>query len=976
MRLYNFVSKSNSSLANAPTAAGVLKGISEDDWQAWLARGEILPLGAGDVLFEEGDPGDTVFLVIEGHLQIRLTRPDGSVIVLADAKRGDLVGEHYLFVSQAGGRRGSTVQASQPSRLLRWSGQAFLDFVDHQPGLAERLRNRTEERESGNLARRGQILRVLSGMDAVDPTDIVRMSAGATIFEEGEEGDAAYVVVAGVVEIVRANDQGRVLLEAGAGQCFGERALLTRDRRNAGARAKTEVVLLRLSRQRFLQLQSKSEEFRALIEGVDFVYRLPAHGVALTYASEHGGLPSVERLYRLDDGRRLRSTWVPEPKVFVLRSLLEGQADPLLVARTLRWPSVDESNALGAVLRRALLLDGDGRLLGVDGGGDWSDLPWLIERTVEGDRLSAREEEIFLATGRVRRPMDDAAVGDGDAIVCRCLGASAGSLKDKIAGGCSTLSSLQSATGCGTVCGGCVPALKSMLGQGEWVPVQVVARGGRQGDDVQAYQLVPDWPLPEPWETGQHIVVSGLIDGHWIARSYTLTAPPAPHAAPEIAVKREPHGLFSRWLLDGDPMLKEVRVGAPRGAAVWTPEILDTVCFVAGIGVTPALAIVRSAVSAHARGGKTFSIHIDYTGRHLASMAFVDELQMAAASLPGLSLRLRESATEGRLNEEGVARVVKSHPHALYFVCGPIPYMDAVVQALRSGGVPDRAIYEESFAHSGAPFHAQAAVDGGDGFGPSALRPTPPGQPATSRPVFIRRAYQTALVLALLLVAVVNLPWALALWPTGHPTPGHEALACEDCHRQAPGTTRQQLQAKVKHFLGLRAENVAWHHQPVGNAECTGCHYRAKDVHAPHLFMEARYASVRASLGPESCVSCHREHRARRVTLREGLFCSACHADMNLKTDALIPPASPTHATLTREGRWETCLGCHDYHGNHQRLVPKRLDDALSGSMIRAGLRGGASPWGEELKVKAKTNAQARALPNEQRQDVTKEVSP
>ena len=118
-----------SSLTNAPTPEGVFRGVAADDWQTWLAQGEILSLGAGDVLFQEGDPGDAVYLVIDGHLQIRVTRPDGSVIVLADAQRGDLVGEHYLFLSQAGGRRGSAVQASQSSRLLRWSGQAFLDFV-------------------------------------------------------------------------------------------------------------------------------------------------------------------------------------------------------------------------------------------------------------------------------------------------------------------------------------------------------------------------------------------------------------------------------------------------------------------------------------------------------------------------------------------------------------------------------------------------------------------------------------------------------------------------------------------------------------------------------------------------------------------------------------------------------------------------------------------------------------------------------
>lgn len=950
-----------------PVPSGLLGGMVAIEWQVWLSRSERQFLGAGEELFHEGELGDAVYLVVEGHLQISVKRSDGSDVVLAAAQRGDLIGEHYLFAAHAAGRRGSSVQASRSSHLLRWDGPVFMELVQGQAGLAERLRNRTAERESGNLARRGKILQLLSGMQAIDPTEMVRLAAGASIFEEGDEGDAAYVVVAGVVDILRANDNGRVLMQAGVGQCFGERALLTLDRRHAGARAQTDVVLLRLQRQRFLDLHRGSSEFRALIEGVDFVYRLPRRGLAITYAAEHDGLPSIERLYRLDNGRRVRSTWVPESKVFVLRELDGGQEARSKVLRTVRWPA-DERSEAGeggnprddtsplntSGFSRSLLLGDHGRLLGLDSAGEWSDLPWLVERVADGDRLSTREEEIFAATGRVRRPPDDAGVDAEQAVVCRCLGLSAGQLKAKIAAGCSELSSLQSNTGCGTVCGGCVPALKSLLGHGEWIPVQLVTMGRREGQDVQAYRLVPDWPLPTPWRTGQHIVVSGRIEGHWIARSYTLTAPPAPDATPEIAVKRERLGHFSRWLLDGDPMLKEVRIGVPRGEAVWTPNVVDTVCFVAGIGVTPALAIVRSAMQAHAEGGKPSSIHVDYTGRDIASMAFADELQSAAASLPGLSLRLRQSTTEGRLSGADVAQLVKSHPLARYFVCGPIPYMDAVVQALQSAGVPHAAIHEERFAHAGAPLHAAA------------------GEPAARRPGFIRRAYQAAFALAALLVVLVNLPGALGWWPTGHPTPGHEDVACEDCHRRAPGSTRQQLQAKVRHLLGLRVQDAAWLHLPVGNAECTACHDRPKDVHAPYLFMEARYAPVRASLGPEYCASCHREHRDRRVTLPDGEFCSDCHAQMSLKTDALAPPASPTHATLTREGRWSTCMGCHDYHGNHERLTPKRLDEALSPSVIQAGLRGGASPWGKSKKV----TAQAHVGPATPTQHGSKEVRP
>jgi len=39
-------------------------------------------------------------------------------------------------------------------------------------------------------------------------------------------------------------------------------------------------------------------------------------------------------------------------------------------------------------------------------------------------------------------------------------------------------------------------------------------------------------------------------------------------------------------------------------------------------------------------------------------------------------------------------------------------------------------------------------------------------------------------------------------------THGHEGMACEECHRPASGSMRQQLQAKAAFFLGSRSTDV------------------------------------------------------------------------------------------------------------------------------------------------------------------------
>jgi CRP/FNR family cyclic AMP-dependent transcriptional regulator len=75
------------------------------------------------------------------------------------------------------------------------------------------------------------------------------------IFYQDDAGDAAYIVRSGRVAILLATDDGRelVISELGAGECFGELALLTEAPRSASVLARTSCELIRLPRAEFLQ---------------------------------------------------------------------------------------------------------------------------------------------------------------------------------------------------------------------------------------------------------------------------------------------------------------------------------------------------------------------------------------------------------------------------------------------------------------------------------------------------------------------------------------------------------------------------------------------------------------------------------------------------------------------------------------------------------------------------------------------------
>jgi hypothetical protein len=75
----------------------------------------------------------------------------------------------------------------------------------------------------------------------------------------------------------------------------------------------------------------------------------------------------------------------------------------------------------------------------------------------------------------------------------------------------------------------------------------------------------------------------------------------------------------------------------------------------------------------------------------------------------------------------------------------------------------------------------------------------------------------------------------------------------------------------------------------------------------------------------------------------DGRFCAACHADLTMKAD----PLDESHRVLVAEQRWATCLGCHDYHGNHARRAQRRLEDMLPIDAVAAYLAQGRDPYAD-----------------------------
>jgi uncharacterized membrane protein len=89
---------------------------------------------------------------------------------------------------------------------------------------------------------------------------LCRLAADETLFQTGEPGEALYIVLSGEVELFVRDTTGQKisLTTAGAGQMFGELALLDRGPRTATALALADSELLELDRDDLVELFKRS----------------------------------------------------------------------------------------------------------------------------------------------------------------------------------------------------------------------------------------------------------------------------------------------------------------------------------------------------------------------------------------------------------------------------------------------------------------------------------------------------------------------------------------------------------------------------------------------------------------------------------------------------------------------------------------------------------------------------------------------
>lgn len=83
-----------------------------------------------EVIFQKGDPGDSLYIIREGRVKICVMDPEGTELVFAFLSKGDLLGELAVLDGQS---RSATAIAVEETQTLYIKHREFLDFLQATP---------------------------------------------------------------------------------------------------------------------------------------------------------------------------------------------------------------------------------------------------------------------------------------------------------------------------------------------------------------------------------------------------------------------------------------------------------------------------------------------------------------------------------------------------------------------------------------------------------------------------------------------------------------------------------------------------------------------------------------------------------------------------------------------------------------------------------------------------------------------------
>lgn len=227
----------------------------------------------------------------------------------------------------------------------------------------------------------------------------------------------------------------------------------------------------------------------------------------------------------------------------------------------------------------------------------------------------------------------------------------------------------------------------------------IVARKVKESENITSFYLKPaDGSNVPTYQPGQYISVRLSIPGekYLFNRQYSLSQAAKPDEF-RISVKREadndPNGRVSVYLHEEVNIGDAIEVSAPAGEFVLDAGKKSPVAFVSGgVGITPMMSMFETVATLTPERPTAFL----HAARNESLHAFDQDIQKYAASMENAAYKtLYSDQPDGYITREVLKEMVDVTGDV--YVCGPVPFMEQMIQELRDLGMTEEQIHFEFF---------------------------------------------------------------------------------------------------------------------------------------------------------------------------------------------------------------------------------------------------------------------------------------
>jgi len=199
------------------------------------------------------------------------------------------------------------------------------------------------------------------------------------------------------------------------------------------------------------------------------------------------------------------------------------------------------------------------------------------------------------------------------------------------------------------------------------------------------------------YKAGQYITVTLDSHGKKMSKAFTLSSSPTEKDHIEFTKKLTGHEYSN--MLDAMEVGDTALISGPFGKMTFEGEYEKIALLSGGIGITPMISICKYSTDMKL----STDIMLICSDKTEQDMIFTEELEEMKKQNPNLTVfntltRASESWTgcRERICESMIIRELPDYAERAFYVCGPPPMVDSMMEMLHNMKIPDSMIHKES----------------------------------------------------------------------------------------------------------------------------------------------------------------------------------------------------------------------------------------------------------------------------------------